>query len=64
MVIRDGRAQAVFLPQVATETGWSLDEFLGHLCLKAGLERDAYRASRTMQFYVFQAQVFGEKELK
>jgi AmmeMemoRadiSam system protein B/AmmeMemoRadiSam system protein A len=64
VVIRDGRAQAIFLPQVATETGWSLDEFLGSLCLKAGLEQDAYRASRSMQFFVFQAQVFSEGELK
>ncbi len=63
VVIRDGPAQAVFLPQVATETGWTLDEFLGHLCLKAGLERDAYLLSRSMRFFVFQAQVFSEKDL-
>ncbi len=62
VVIRDGDAQAVFLPQVAKETGWSLDQFLGNLCLKAGLERDAYRRSRAMQFYIFQAQVFSEKD--
>ncbi len=62
VVIRDNRAQAVFLPQVAAETGWSLDEFLGQLCLKAGLERGAYRSSPTMQFFVFQAQVFGESQ--
>jgi uncharacterized protein (TIGR00296 family) len=60
VVIRDNRAQAVFLPQVAMETGWSLDEFLGQLCLKAGMERGAYRSSPAMQFFVFQAQVFGE----
>jgi AmmeMemoRadiSam system protein B/AmmeMemoRadiSam system protein A len=62
VIIRDGMAQAVFLPQVATETGWTLDEFLGNLCLKAGLDADAYRRSRRMQFLIFQAQVFGEKE--
>ena len=61
VVIRDGPAQAVFLPQVAVETGWSLDQFLGSLCLKAGLGRDAYRLSPTMQFFVFQAQVFSER---
>lgn len=60
VVIRDNRAQAVFLPQVASETGWSLDEFLGQLCLKAGLEHGAYRSSPAMQFFVFQAQVFCE----
>ncbi|MDD8013895.1 MAG: AmmeMemoRadiSam system protein B [Acidobacteriota bacterium] len=63
VIIRDGAAQAVFLPQVATETGWTLDEFLGNLCLKAGLERDAYRSSPSIKFHVFQAQVFGEKEV-
>jgi MEMO1 family protein len=62
VVIRDGGAQAVFLPQVALETGWNLDQFLGSLCAKAGLERDAYYRSRTMQFHVFQAQVFSEKD--
>ena len=62
VIIRDGRAQAVFLPQVAVETRWNLDQFLGNLCLKAGLERDAYHRSRSMQFYVFQAQVFSEKD--
>ncbi len=64
VIIRDGAAQAVFLPQVAKETGWTLDEFLGNLCLKAGLERDAYRRSPAMRFQVFQAQVFSEKALK
>jgi AmmeMemoRadiSam system protein B/AmmeMemoRadiSam system protein A len=63
VVIRDGYAQAVYLPQVASETGWNLDQFLASLCAKAGLERSAYRSSPTMQFYVFQAQVFGEKDL-
>jgi AmmeMemoRadiSam system protein B/AmmeMemoRadiSam system protein A len=62
VVIRDEFSQAVFLPQVALETGWILDEFLGNLCLKAGLEYNAYKRSRTMQFHVFQAQVFGEKD--
>jgi hypothetical protein len=61
VVLRDGDAQAVFLPQVAAETGWNLDQFLGNLCLKAGLEHDAYHRSRTMQIYAFQAQVFSDK---
>ena len=64
VVIRDGLAQAVFLPQVAEETGWTLDQFLASLCRKAGLDGDAYRRSPTMQFHVFQAQVFSEKGMK
>lgn len=59
VVIKKGYNQAVFLPQVAIETGWTLDEFLGQLCRKAGLNRAAYR-SGGMLFYIFQAQVFGE----
>ncbi len=62
VVIRDGRHQAVFLPQVATETGWDLDEFMSQLCRKAGLPRDAYRNSPSMTVHLFQADVFGEPE--
>ncbi len=61
VIIRKGNYQAVFLPQVATETGWNLDEFLGHLCQKAGLPMNAYQAEG-MEFLIFQALVFGEKE--
>jgi AmmeMemoRadiSam system protein B/AmmeMemoRadiSam system protein A len=63
VILRKGFHQAVFLPQVATETGWDLDRFLGQLCRKAGLPADAYR-SEGMDFYIFQALVFDEKELK
>ena len=63
VIIKKGYKQAVYLPQVATETGWNLDEFLSHLCQKAGLFYDAYK-SKEMEFYIFQALVFEEKELK
>ncbi len=64
VIIQKGFYRAVFLPQVATETGWNLDEFLSHLCLKAGLPGDAYRKPG-MSFSVFQAEVFSEgSELK
>jgi AmmeMemoRadiSam system protein B/AmmeMemoRadiSam system protein A len=61
VIIKKGLRQAVFLPQVATETGWSLDEFLSRLCSKARLAADAYKYPG-LEFYVFQALVFGEKE--
>ncbi len=33
-----------FLPQVAEETGWSVEEFWSHCCRdKAGLDSDAWR---------------------
>ena len=52
---------ALFLPQVATEQGWTKEETLSHLCRKAGLPGDAWRSG--CQFQVFIAQVFEEKSL-
>lgn len=52
--------RAVYLPQVATETGWDLPTFLSHLAEKAGLPADAWR--RGASFEVFTAQVFGERD--
>ena len=54
-----GRA-AVFLPQVAVEQGWTLEQTLTHLALKAGLEPDEWRTGAT--FTVFEAIVFGEAD--
>jgi len=56
---RDG-AGAVYLPQVATETGWDLDTFLSSLCRKAGLPPGAYRLPGT-ELRIFQAQIFTEE---
>jgi AmmeMemoRadiSam system protein B/AmmeMemoRadiSam system protein A len=61
LIEKDGRS-AVFLPQVAVEQGWERDEMLAHLCAKAGLPTDAWKA-RDMKFYAFQAEVFGDKDL-
>ncbi len=50
---------AVFLPQVATEQGWTRDETLCQLCRKAGLPWYAWW-SKDMEFYVFTTEVFRE----
>ncbi len=47
---------AVFLPQVAPEQGWDLEQTLTHLSLKAGLPPDAWREDAN--FLVFEAIVF------
>jgi AmmeMemoRadiSam system protein A len=52
--------QALFLPQVAPEQGWTLEETLKHLCLKATLSPDAWK--KDCNFQVFTAQVFSEKQ--
>jgi len=57
--IKRGRASGCFLPQVATETGWSKEEFLSYCCAhKAGLAADAWKEPGT-QVYLFTADVFG-----
>jgi hypothetical protein len=58
VVLTKAGRRAVFLPQVATETGWDLPTFLSHLSAKAGLSSDAWRTGA--RFEVFTAQVFGE----
>ena len=61
VILRRGFRSGVFLPQVATETGWSKEEFLSNLCAhKAGLPADAWRQKGT-ELYVFTAEVFSEK---
>ncbi len=50
--------RAVFLPQVAPEQHWNLEQMLTQLSLKAGLPADAWKQGAT--FSVFQAEVFGE----
>ena len=57
--IKKGRTAGCFLPQVATETGWSKEEFLSYCCAhKAGLAADAWRDPET-EVNLFTADVFG-----
>lgn len=57
-----GMRRGVFLPQVATETGWDLETFMNNLCAhKAGLPADAWKDPKT-DLFVFTAQVFGAGE--
>jgi len=64
VIIKGKRGQGLFLPQVATETGWNKEEFLSHLARdKAGLETDAWRDKDT-EILTFQAEVFSEQSLE
>ena len=63
VLVRQGSRSGVFLPQVATETGWSKEEFLSYLCAeKAGLNPGAWKDEST-EMYIFSADVFSEKEI-
>ncbi len=53
----DGRS-GCFLPEVATDQGWSAEEFLSHCCSsKAGLPADAWRRDDT-KVYLFTSEKF------
>ena len=60
MVLTKGGRSAVFLPQVAPEQGWGIEETLTHLAMKAGLPPDAWRSGA--EFLVFEAQVIHEQK--
>lgn len=63
VVLRVGDRSAVFLPQVATEQGWTRTEMLDNLALKAGLAAGAWRDKRAV-LQTFRADVFDESLLK
>jgi AmmeMemoRadiSam system protein B/AmmeMemoRadiSam system protein A len=55
-----GNASGTFLPQVAEETGWTKEQFLGHCAQdKAGIGWDGWKKA---ELYIYTAIVFGEKE--
>lgn len=60
VIVRQGSHSGVFLPQVAEETGWDLEEFMGQLCSqKAGLSPDCWK-NKSVDIYTFEAQVIEE----
>lgn len=61
LISKEGHS-AVFLPQVATEQGWSREEMLDNLCLKAGLKAGSWKQGAALS--TFQAIVFGETDFK
>lgn len=62
--IKQGARSGCFLPQVADETGWSKEEFLGYCCShKAGLPYDAWKDPST-EVFVFTAEVFNEDDFR
>lgn len=55
--IKRGPARGCFLPQVASEQGWTKEEFLSYCCShKAGLSADAWRDPAT-EVNVFTAEI-------
>jgi MEMO1 family protein len=60
--IKKGLHSGTFLPQVATETGWTKDEFLGHCARdKAGIGWNEWKDA---DIYIYEAIVFSEQNFK
>lgn len=57
--MKRGNQTGTFLPQVATTTGWSKEEFLGHCAQdKAGI---GWNGWKTAELYTYEALVFDEE---
>lgn len=57
LILQYGGRSGVFLPQVPVEQGWSREEYLDHLCLKAGVPVGSWRKPSARLFW-YQALVF------
>jgi len=57
--IKKGFSNGTFLPQVASETKWNLEEFLGHCSRdKAGIGWDGWKIA---DIYIYEAIIFDEQ---
>ncbi|MDQ1272787.1 MAG: uncharacterized protein QG591_1417 [Planctomycetota bacterium] len=58
--IKKGFRVGCFLPQVATETGWSKEEFLSYCCSsKAGLPANAWK-NKDVEIAIFTTEIIEE----
>jgi AmmeMemoRadiSam system protein A len=60
IIISKNFNSGLFLPQVPTEQGWNLEQYLSYGCLKAGLLHDEWK--RGTKIETFQAIVFSEND--
>jgi AmmeMemoRadiSam system protein A len=60
LAVEKGVRRAFLLPSAPLAWGWTAEQFLGQLCLKAGLPETAWREARDVTVYRFVAEVFGD----
>jgi AmmeMemoRadiSam system protein A len=63
LIVSRGWQRGLLLPQVATERGWEARRFLEETCVKAGLERDAWKNPGT-RIQGFTAEIFSESNFR
>ena len=59
LIIKKGFYTGLLLPQVPVEYGWNTETYLEHLCLKAGLPKDAWKEDGVI-IEAFQGEIFSE----
>lgn len=60
LVAKRSFLSGLLLPQVPVEYNWSVEEFLSHTCMKAGLHPEEWRRG-DVKFLKFQGKVYGEE---
>jgi len=61
IILEKNKKKALYLPWVAKEEGWTVNQTLTHLSAKAGLYKDAWKSGA--EFLVFEAIVLSETNL-
>ncbi len=60
--LKNGMRSGTLLPQVASERGWTAEQFLGYCARdKAGIGWDGWK-DKNCEIFVYEAYVFGEKD--
>ena len=60
LIVENAYTSGLLLPQVPTEYGWNVKEFLSHTCEKAGLDKEAWE-DRTTKVSRFEGVIFKEE---
>jgi AmmeMemoRadiSam system protein A len=63
LIVSKDSKRGVLLPQVATEFRWTAGRFLEETCVKAGLDRDAWKDPAT-RIQAFAADAFSESTIQ
>jgi hypothetical protein len=61
LIVEKGLSRGLLLPQVPVDQGWNKEDFLSHMCIKAGLPADCWLDEDT-KIYKFSGIVFTEVE--
>ncbi len=59
LVIKYRGRSGLLLPKVPVEFGWSVEEYLAHLCIKAGLPPNAYLDTAS-ELFMFESESFSD----